>query len=239
MAFIELPADAGFSVEAGTGTYYCIDDTEVTQAQYAQFLAAKGSDTSGQTAQCAGNTSYTPSCGATPSGFDPATAPNRPVVCVDWCDAFAFCTWAGKRLCGQIGSGPGGRGWPSQWGYACLNGNLSQDAAASQDPYGEGPVAGECVDSSYQVDGAAPSTPSDVGSAPQCRGGSSPFSEVVDLVGNVAEWNDWVGNTPSTSTPADFGGAFDRPPVTCGGSVDFKGDNSLAFPDVGFRCCAP
>jgi hypothetical protein len=40
---------------------FCIDSTEVTNAHYAQFLAAKGSDTSGQNAVCSLNQTYEPS----------------------------------------------------------------------------------------------------------------------------------------------------------------------------------
>ncbi|MBN1605630.1 MAG: hypothetical protein JW940_03315 [Polyangiaceae bacterium] len=31
---------------------------------------------------------------------------DHPQVCVDWCDAYAYCKGVGKRLCGEIGGGP-------------------------------------------------------------------------------------------------------------------------------------
>ena len=111
-----LVADAGS---------YCIDQTEVTNGQYIAFLEAKvdaGPD-AGQPAVCSWNGSFVPS-DLWPS---PQGAGTYPVRHVDWCDAYAFCAWAGKRLCGQMG---GGASAPtesamaqySQW-YATCSGN--------------------------------------------------------------------------------------------------------------------
>lgn len=70
----------------------CIDSTEVTNAQYAAFLAAVG-NTPAQSAPCTGNTSFVPAAGW------PAASGTASVVEIDWCDAFAFCAWAQKKLC--------------------------------------------------------------------------------------------------------------------------------------------
>src|SRR5439155_13431616 len=61
---------------------YNIDATEVTVGQYAAFLTAKGSDTSGQAAYCSWNTTYVPAADW------PRTVENydMPVAWVDWCD---------------------------------------------------------------------------------------------------------------------------------------------------------
>jgi len=105
---------------------FCIDATEVTQAQYQAFLASKNGDTTGQPAACGWNTSFQPfaSC-----NFAPATRASQPVSGVDWCDAYAFCAWTGKQMCGRIGGGArsGAKSAPapsrepakSQWTAAC------------------------------------------------------------------------------------------------------------------------
>jgi len=52
--------------------------------------------------------------------FDPYGMPGKPVVCVDWCDAFSYCAWVGKRLCrdGSADELPE----VSEWRLACGSG---------------------------------------------------------------------------------------------------------------------
>ena len=114
-------------ITAIDGRTFCIDTTEVTRAEYRDFLLATAGDAAGQRATCAWNDSFAPAARGCPvSTFQPETQGDRPVVCIDWCDAVAYCAWAGKRLCGQIGGGSlpgffGGAFDParSQWHAAC------------------------------------------------------------------------------------------------------------------------
>lgn len=227
-------------VNVGT---FCVDTTEVTQAQYAQFVAAKGSDVSGQVKECSWNASYKPAgyaagstdalatqCG--PTRYDPANKPNHPVPCVDWCDAQAFCAWAGKRLCGAVGGGSAyadpGSLLKAELPFACSNGGKTFH------PYGDVFKQDACF--TYSDFGV----PQNVKGAAECHGLNAPFDVVFDLVGNVAEWSDACDVTPST------GGEFDFCPVNgsyvggtntkCGGLHSFYRQDVRGF--VGFRCCA-
>lgn len=85
----------GTRVHAEAGTW-CTDSTEVTRAQYAVFAASASFDDPRLPSFCSWKTSYTPTAHWNDSPRD-----DRPVTRVDWCDAYMYCTWAGKRLCGE------------------------------------------------------------------------------------------------------------------------------------------
>jgi len=76
-------------VRVGT---FCIDSTEVTSEQYNDFLLAGPAALAPQPAECSWNVSYLPGGGWV---FDPSQ-PTLPIANVDWCDAYAFCRWAGS-----------------------------------------------------------------------------------------------------------------------------------------------
>ena len=68
-----------------------IEATEVTNAQYLCYLAAGVKPA--QPAQCAFNSSFTPS-----SLWPPAPAEMQlPVVFVNWCQAANYCAWTGRK----------------------------------------------------------------------------------------------------------------------------------------------
>jgi formylglycine-generating enzyme required for sulfatase activity len=218
---------------------YCIDGTEVTNAQYQAFLDANV-DLASQPAYCAWNTSYTPS----PDWpFTPGLEP-YPVGEVDWCDAYAYCAWAGKHLCRAIQGYPAdfgaGRTDPvvDQWYAACSN-----DGALLY-PYGQTFEPTWCNNVEYHNGWPTVRT----ASLPNCQGGSA---GLFDMSGNVSEWEDSC-QTVSTGGAA----ASDRCSVR-GGSMYYgdvsepgagvasvtrcadRGDEfrNLQANDVGFRCC--
>jgi len=204
---------------------FCIDVTEVTREAYAEFLAEKGDDVSGQSASCVTNTTYVPSDNWPPSGRD-----LRPVVNVDWCDGAAYCAWKGRRLCGRIGGGsiPTSEilsAAKDQWYHACTGGI---DGKAY--PYGDTYVPGICSDTGNVLH--------EVKDHPECVGG---LPGVYDLSGNVWEWTDACDSDAPNSDCTIRGGAFYEPEksVTCGSW------SRLQHPRVGagahftgFRCCS-
>jgi formylglycine-generating enzyme required for sulfatase activity len=209
---------------------FCIDSTEVTNAQYAEFLA-EAPPVETQPLYCYDgmwfNLSFEPSSGWPP---EPGKE-NYPVVWVDWCDARMYCEWAGKRLCGRIGGGHA-EYWPpsykdasiSQWYRACSAGTQAY-------PYGDDFEIGRCNDGWGGTGETAA-----VGSFPGCEGG---YPGLFDMSGNVAEYEDACSDEPGEPKCRARGGTFNA--IAADGTANrcdfvFVGaDNEF----VGLRCCWP
>ena len=112
---------------AGTGPMvliddFCIDERETTVAEYRTFLLGAVPSVP---SECGWKTRYEP-----PYWPFAAAEDGLPVYYVDWCAAWAYCAWAGKRLCG----GPGGakldvtkvNAANDEWYRACSNGGATQ-----------------------------------------------------------------------------------------------------------------
>jgi sulfatase modifying factor 1 len=209
---------------------YCIDATEVTNGEYTLFLAsgfqfADGGVPAGCEVE-GGAMSYTP-VGA---NWPPAPGvQNFPVTNVTWCDAYAYCTWAGKRLCGQIGGGPLAESQAtnpleSEWYNAC------SDGGKLQYPYGNTFDPATCGGQQ------AGSSLVNVGPPTGCIGG---VPGLYNMSGSTWEWV----NACATTAPGAFcytmGGAFDSlaTELECTSIRNWTRTSSIAT-NIGIRCCA-
>ena len=234
------PGDAGpIMVRVGTASNnFCIDSTEITVKQYADFTTAKGADVSGQPAKCAWNTTYAAALGG---------ADDIPIAGVDWCDARAYCEWAGKRLCGKhangaftgpVGVADLGEFTTHEWMLAC------SDLGQLRYPYGGVQQPTTCNTGENDAGRTLP-----VGSKKGCQGG---FPGVYDMVGNLWEWFDGPCVPPdggADAGPLDAGPAKDECFVkggaylNVGANLDCRVDGRGASRDrrgqeIGLRCCS-
>lgn len=204
---------------------FCIDRTEVTQAMYVQFLAGvQGSvPVDEQPPVCSGNTELTHTPDAACPDF--TTASDLPVWCVDWCDAHAYCKWAGKRMCGAIAGGPLGfddAPLLGEWHFACTGGLMTTY------PYGDAPDDAACNITETN-------TKLPAGSHPACEGG---FPGMFDMQGNVEEWIDACQPAGPTAECRARGGH------TFGSATYWRCDKQIGVAQLdpnsrvtGFRCC--
>ncbi len=208
---------------------FCIDKTEVTRSQYKEWLDT-APDIGAQPAACSENDDFTPSCFFPPNGNNQ----DQPVVCVDWCDAQAFCGAAGKRLCGEIGTGDA---YPfesysdpevSEWHAACTSGGKYEYT------YGDVFDTDICRDANaddYTTWGMA-----DAGSFEQCHSPEPGYAKLLDLSGHVSEWD----NSCSEDGCRIRGGSFEHNSygTRCAMGKELAWPRLQTAGSVGFRCCA-
>jgi formylglycine-generating enzyme required for sulfatase activity len=248
---VPLPIPAGAPGAPGT---FCIDHTEVTNTQYAAFLATNPSPAS-QPAFCSWNTSFQPetlagvdNCPNVGTVYDVAAYPQNPVACVDWCDAYAYCKSVGKRLCGGFGGGsvPFGSGTDAktdEWYAACSNNG------AFTYPYGNTFQPQWCNTLDF---GQTRSLR--VGFTGQCSG-APPYDFLYDMSGNVSEWQDacngtsggadtcyarggfWNSYNPMSPTGTSTSAACNATPTSLGTVSGVALTRARRSAEIGFRCC--
>lgn len=218
----ECPTKGGAMVNVGVA---CIDATEVTFKAYSEFLASV--DAGAQVPQpsfCGWNTSMTPAA---------TGEPEFPVVGVNFCQARAFCAWAGKRLCGAIGGGPVPDAQfadpnVSQWTNACTSGGKHDYV------YGDTyrPTACRGRDVGDFSDYTQP-----VRTARECRVSAGPFAGVYDLLGNADEWEDSCEANVDAMDLCHVRGGSTQTETSCKAGHKIKRNTADLF--TGFRCCSP
>ena len=231
-------------VGAVAGDTFCIDTTEVSVAQYDAFLSASV-DPATQPPACAWNTTFQPKVPPPVGDAAPLTQkPDNPVAFVTYCDALAYCTWAGKYLCGRFENGR--KTGPvttqetadyqtHQWLLACTAG------ARLKYPYGGTLDPSKCNLIQYDAGEVLP-----VGTMPGCVGG---FAGLHDMLGNVWEWYDGPCAAGSGEVDGGDGGPHSDGCSIKGGSfteqavnVDCRTDGTIrrdyVGSNVGFRCCS-
>ncbi|HSQ51752.1 MAG TPA: formylglycine-generating enzyme family protein [Nitrospiraceae bacterium] len=190
---------------------FLIDIYEVTVMRYAAFLKATG--------------------GNSPSDWKTVNQPiyqKRPVANVEWAEAAAYCTWAGKRLPTE-----------AEWEKAArgTDGRLY--------PWGNDPPTPRHAH--YGKTGSHNhGTLASVGTLEQ---GKSPYG-LYDMAGNVREWvSDWYDagyyqNSPSQNPTGPSsgeskvlrGGSWDSSPQQLRSTLRYFHRSAHRHKDYGFRC---
>jgi len=247
-------ATACGSKQCDPGSRQCvtlqIDPTEVTRKSYAAFLATKPT-ASALPQGCSWKTDFAPDaaclqssevCDASVSSCDGA-----PQVCVDWCDAYAYCQAMGRHLCGKLGAtdtmvaiseanDPG----QSEWMNACsAGGQYTWSESANWTAPVEGQACNGSAKTAYSNGGAYPA-----GSLAACRSPASAYAGWFDLSGNVAEWENSCSMTVSSTNASREdtcrvrGGSFKSGValLRCDAHPEDRARDTVAT-DIGIRCC--
>lgn len=219
---------------------YAIDATEVTRDQYAAWLATSPS-TAGQDTWCSWNAAFDPglSCMNAAVVCKGDSCGNHPQVCVDWCDAYAYCKAVGKRLCGKIGSGANPfedykKATQSQWFSACSSNKMLSY------PYGNAYIENACNGATDECNYFGTCTTVPVGSLSGCQSSVSGYEGVYDLSGNASEWEDSCnGATGEHDDCRVRGGSFrdSQTMLFCGTAPYYE--RGWGLNRTGIRCCSP
>jgi Tol biopolymer transport system component len=177
---------------------FWIDQTEVTNAQFVQFLNEQGIGDGRRAKIIVLDQGYTQVSQVGDQFVTTEAALQRPVVMVTWHGAAAYCEWAGGRLPTE-----------AEWEYA------ARGPEANLYPWGN--ASPTCDLANY---GTCVGVPVDVGSHPA---GAS-WCGALDMAGNVWEWvSDSFGpysglpqenptGPPSGDVPVLRGGGWHSPP---------------------------
>ncbi len=233
---------AGQCVELG------IDPVEVTRGAYKEFLT--DAPQVPVPAVCEGNDrAPDAACMADPSVCQESEGPcdDTPQVCVDWCDALAYCRSKGKQLCGAVGDAATmvplqdhASAGKSAWMNACsAGGQYTWVVGDTWDDLTEGQLCNGSV--KKRNPGTADVFPA--GKLTACSSPVGAYKNVYDLAGNVAEWENSCerpGDDKEATSEDNCrvrGGSFlsEKPKLRCDADRTEKRDARL--PDVGFRCC--
>ena len=213
---------------------YYMDEYEVTNEQFSQFVDATGYTTDAETegwGWAATGDTWGEVEGAEwrhPQGPDGSIEGkmDHPVVQVSWNDADAYCQWVGKRLPTE-----------AEWEKA------ARGTDGREYPWGNSVADGSKLNYDLNVGDTT-----EVGAYPD---GASPYG-AMDMAGNVWEWVvDWYdanyyGTSPESNPQGPDSGEYR---VLRGGSWDLSrlrarcANRDWSIPDdwnliVGFRCCA-
>ena len=219
------PCPTGMLKSISTQNFvYCIDATEVTNAQYLAFTQQHTPANTAQRAACSTNSTFVPAsaCGGAPIGDVPSA--DVPVVCVDWCDSEAYCVSQGKHLCGRVGGtqnpqSDAANAAASEWYAACIGPSM-------------GTVSGKtCNDGAYDPNHPGPKSASQL---PDCEGG---LPGLFEMSGNVAEWENSCPSESSTALCNTRGGSFQDGPFELNCSSANTAKRLTASISIGFRCC--
>ncbi len=201
---------------------FCVDRFEASQAEYKSFLAANVAPSS-QPTQCSWNVDFVPTS-SPECNVEPTSRGAYPIVCIDWCDARAYCEWRGKRLCGSLADGgatpPGA---PGEYAAACSkNGTLKFG-------YGNDFDASIC-NGEEKRDSSVAMVDADL----DCVGGAA---GLVNMMGNVKEWVNECDEVASAISDDCFanGGSYKNVNLECERSDNQ--DMGWKLPDIGLRCC--
>jgi formylglycine-generating enzyme required for sulfatase activity len=228
--------DAGGEMVALPGGF-CIDATEVTRASYSAWLASGPQVT--QPLECGWNKSFEPlvTCMNHPKDVCQGQCDGHPQVCVDWCDAWSYCRFHGKRLCGRLQGGATptdafAHEAEDAWYRACTSGGVNQWTFGND--VGTPPYACNFGHDSDTLPTVAS------GSMVGCQSPASGYSGVFDMTGNAAEWQDSCAAGAAEQDLCRLrGGSFDRGADSNRCDADRMEARSVASFATGFRCCFP
>ncbi|HVT44517.1 MAG TPA: formylglycine-generating enzyme family protein [Thermoanaerobaculia bacterium] len=214
---------------------FYIDRHEVTNRQYARFVAATGYVTTAERQgggwvyrsgssdwEYVGRAHWRQPLGP---GSTIEAALDHPVVLVSWDDALAYAEWAGRRLPSEAEWEVAARGAVSA-GSAAAHRNPAEDGSANV-WQGQWPRKNDLKDDFFYTAPAGSFAPNEL--------------DLYDMIGNVWEWtaDPYEPADPSGELRVARGASWFCSPNYCGAyRPGFRGKSpaSHAFNNVGFRC---